>query len=132
MDIHGTHIQNSMVGILCDLTDRISQQSTKLVSSIGLGFFEAEAPPPFRLTSWEVTSQIMHAVKQRGEVTQLVRGGATFYSSPLALPTQPTLPLPVYLPAITHVLCFQNACELMSRRCVPGRDDSAKNNMYTT
>ena len=47
-------------------------------------------------------------------------------SSPLALPTQPTHPLSVYLPALTHVLFFQNACEMTSRPCVPGRVDSAK------
>ena len=32
----------------------------------------------------------------------------------------------VYLPTITHVLFFQNAHEMTSRRCVPGRVDSAK------
>ena len=42
------------------------------------------------------------------------------------LPTKPTLPLFVYLPAITHVIFFQNAWKVMSGRCVPGRVDSAK------
>ena len=50
----------------------------------------------------------------------------TFYSSPRPLPTQPTLPLSVYLPAVTHVLTFQNAWKVTSRRCVTGRVDSAK------
>ena len=36
------------------------------------------------------------------------------------------------LPAVTHVLTFQNAWKGTSRRCVPGRVDSAKNNMFTT
>ena len=34
--------------------------------------------------------------------------------------------------AVTHVLCFQNECEMTSRRCVLGRVDSAKNNMFTS
>ena len=34
--------------------------------------------------------------------------------------------------AVTHILIFQNAWKMTSRRCFPGRVDSAKNNMYTT
>ena len=49
-----------------------------------------------------------------------------FYSYPRPLPTQPTLPLSVYLPAMTHVPTFQNAWKMMSRRCLPGRVDSPK------
>ena len=37
-----------------------------------------------------------------------------------------TLLLSVYLPAVTHVLLFQIACEMTSHWCVPGRVDSAK------
>ena len=46
---------------------------------------------------------------------------------PSLRPTQPTLPLSVSFPAVTHVLFFKNAREMTSRRCVPGRVDSAKN-----
>ena len=41
----------------------------------------------------------------------------------------PSLCLPS---AVTHVLIFQNPRKVTSRRCIPGRVDSAKNNMYTT
>ena len=58
----------------------------------------------------------------------LVLPDDTFYSFPRPLPTQPTLPLSVYLPAVTHVLTFQNAWKVTSHRCVPGRVDSAKKN----
>ena len=36
------------------------------------------------------------------------------------------------LPAVTHALFFQNEHKMMSRRCVPGRFDSAKKPIYTT
>ena len=54
-----------------------------------------------------------------------------FYLSPRPLHTQPTLPLSAHLPAVTHVLTFQNTRKVTSRRRVSGRVDSAKN-MNTT
>ena len=30
------------------------------------GFFGSDAPPPFRLDSWDLTSQKVYAVKHRG------------------------------------------------------------------
>ena len=38
----------------------------------------------------------------------------------------------LYLPAVTHVPTIQTAREMMSRRCLPGRVNSAKKHMYTT
>ena len=51
----------------------------------------------------------------------------TFFSHP-PLPFAHTAhsPWSIYLPAVTHVLTFQNARKVTSRRCVPGRVDSAK------
>ena len=40
------------------------------------GFFGSQAPPLFRQDSWDVTSQIVYAVKHRGWVTKLVTGVA--------------------------------------------------------
>ena len=38
-------------------------------------FFTSEAPPPFQLNRWDLTSQQNAARKQRGCVMRLVRGG---------------------------------------------------------
>ena len=61
-----------------------------------------------------------------GVANHMFSGQNIFYSSPRPLHKQPTLPLSVYLPAVTHLLLFQNARIVTSRRCVPGRVDSAK------
>ena len=49
-----------------------------------------------------------------------------YYSNPRPQPKQPTLSLSVYPPAVTHVPTFQTAREMTSRRCLPGRVNSAK------
>ena len=77
----------------------------------------------------EMNTAALSVIKNKPSVADCI---LFLYSSPLALPKQPTLPLSVYLPTITLVLFFQNAREMASRRCVPGRVDSAKKTMYTT
>ena len=45
----------------------------------------------------------------------------------------PTLPHSQKLPPVTHILFFQTACKMMSRRCVVAEPVSLnKTNMYTT
>ena len=39
------------------------------------GFFGSDAPPPFLPISWDVMSQCMYKVKQRGQITKLGRWG---------------------------------------------------------
>ena len=54
--------------------------STKIVVkdhsniSKGLGFITPEAPPPFQLNSWDMTSEQNAVRKQRGWVMRLVGG----------------------------------------------------------
>ena len=47
------------------------------------GFFKSDAPTLFKLDSWDVTSQKVYAMKLRGWVTQLVRGGCYLALSPV-------------------------------------------------
>ena len=52
--IKSVRVESENLNVLCDLLDVRCNLSK---SSIGLGFFGSDAPPLFRLNSWDVTSQ---------------------------------------------------------------------------
>ena len=52
------------------------------------GFFESQAPALIRQDSWDLTPQIVYAVKHRGRVTKLLRGGCYLALLPVNMRAQ--------------------------------------------